>query len=522
MYTLRKKINHTRQTNRNNLFVLGATQLAAFVFLVSPLCFKGMSKSLKGNYFLIGMLASVAQIVMAEHSKKTSAIAREYSKYELQSLANQMTAAKTLDNTIDQISAQEALVEIVEGLPDYKKEHYIAKYKLFGLLTPNKSVPSTEQPVSSTVRIKKSLPVFDRKVEKMLDIEWMNHTFFFTSSVIIGNEGSGKTQLLQFMTANVIAICPDVDLRIYDLHYDWEQKPWFPGMPRDVEESLFITNARDCYNDLLNTFAELKRREAEKDYNAPPIFRVTDEYLGVLDGLSDDEKKEFNNALIQIKTRGRKWAYKIDGEDTGCRIMLGSHSPKAKMTAGLDSMIFAGSNVFYLGDSINDSSTMFPTDFDCKSLSKQLAAAKAMLQQVGLFDPKNPKKDRARAAVVRLPGQEAGIKILPKHDLSVLKYEVYEDEATNNTVDESVVTEPKTQTPGTQKKEKANADKYNGANYLEQILNWFRANKGDVTNEELSLQLKLLIDKDIPPDHEMIEQMRELLTKQMNGEKDDE
>jgi hypothetical protein len=506
----RKNINHVRKTHRNNLFVIGVTQFAAWSFILSPVFFKDLSKSLKGCYFALGLFASISQVVMANHSKKTAALAREYSKYEMQGVANALTTAKNLDAKIDGIAAQESLVEIVEGLPAYKRQRYEAEFKLFGLLQPTQqSGPNQTQSaaVSNTIQVKKHLPVFDSKTEKLLDTSWMNHQFFFKSTIVVGDEGTGKTNLLAFMAANIIAICPQVDLRIHNLHYDPEE-PWFPGMPRDVEESLFITTPQECLEDLLNVKAELRRRELEKDRTSPPIIRISDEFQGLADELGPEDWKEYVNAIIQIKNRGRKYAFKINGQDTGCRMLLGCHSMKTKMT-GLDSSFFAGANVICLGQTILDSNTPFPQDFDIKQLAKDLQMCKATLLQMGLMNKENEKLDRARPAVMRLGNGAPGVKVMPKPDLSTINYAVAPDpeseESTEETVTQSSV--PK----------KMSAADFSGATYIDKLLGWYRAGKGQANINELHEQLGILLERDVEFDESVLNNLKDLLDKKMRG-----
>ncbi len=506
---IRKKIEHVNKIHYDNLLLCGCIQAISLTLILSPLLvgFTGqkMSDGLKARYFMLGFMSSLAQSAVAQFSGKNSALKRVYDDYIKKGTAREIVNTAKLDEVIDTIGGQESLVQIVETMPDFKKPRYIAQFKLQGLLKPPQQPQNTEQGHNNhngEVTVKKALPVINREIEQILDISWMNHAFFFRSAVILGAEGDGKTSLLAYMAINIFDICPDVDLKIHNIHYDPDDEDdrWFPGMPKDVEASLFITDPAECIADMRAVYAEMQRRVNEEGkFKGVPVIRIVDEFQGLKDLVSEDEWEDYLNCMKQLKNQGRKYAKKVNGQDTGFRVIAGMHSLK-KGETGLDSGFFAGANIVCMGNTITDQNTPFPSDFNTKQLVKEIGMANAQLVSMGLYNPATPHTDRARAAVTRLGKESPCIRIFPRFDLSNLSYRVVE---TTNTV-----TEDSQYQESNQKKE-STADQYAGDDYMAKLKTWYTAKKGDVTDDDLKQQMFILSGKVIPDD--LLQQLRRIL-----------
>ena len=318
------------------------------------------------------------------------------------------------------------------------------------------------------------------------------HSFFFASTAILGEEGSGKTDLLAFMVMNILKIAPDTDLKIYDIHYDPDEKRKFPNMSREREESLFISDPKECYRDMLRVHANLAKRELSKDKSGSPVVRVIDELMGLKDYLPN-EWSEFVNAIMQIKQRGRKWSrIHENGQDLGMRMIVGLHSAK-KGETGLPSGFFSGANFLALGESIFDSATMFPSNFDISELVKSMKAVTSLMIEEGLINPKDPSKDLARPAVVKLKGGVPEVLMIPKFDWS--KYHFTETPSVEKNSDDEPVT----------------ADQHPGHDWLEKISSWILSLESEPTDSQLNVAFFQITSKELDTETRLM--LRKLINK---------
>jgi len=485
------------QTRHNdNKWLLRCIMASAILFMVSPIAgYQKTNKNVGAIGFGSAIVLSFIQLLASEKSRKTEKLFNAYSEGVLKATADTIASQINVSALTNQIGLKEALVNIIESMPDYKQDRYISELQLQGLTTPTTSQllnSSASQDIVTIDLPKREIqPVSN--IEDQIDIEWMKtHSFFFASTAILGEEGSGKTDLLAFMVMNILQIAPDTDLKIYDIHYDPDEKRKFPNMSIEMERSLFITDPKECYRDLLRVHANLAKRELSKDKIGSPVVRVIDELMGLKDYLPN-EWSEFVNAIMQIKQRGRKWSRKHEnGQDLGMRIIVGLHSAK-KGETGLPSGFFSGANFLALGESIYDSATMFPSNFDVSELVKSMKAVTALMIEEGLINPKDPSKDLARPAVVKLKGGVPEVLMIPKFDLS--KYHFTETESVKKGADDEPVT----------------ADQHPGHDYLEKITSWILSLDSEPTDSQLNVAFFQITSKELDTETRLM--LRKLISK---------
>jgi len=497
MSSLQQTANDFETRHTDNKWLLRCIMFSAILFMVSPIAgYQKTNKKIGSIGFGSAIVLSFIQLLAAEKSRKTEKLHLAYSEGVLKATADTIASQINVSALTNQIGLKEALVNIIESLPDYKQDRYIAELQLQGLTTPTtnqllNSSASNQNIVTIDLPKREIQPT--SSIEDQIDIEWMKtHSFFFASTAILGEEGSGKTDLLAFMVMNILKIAPDTDLKIYDIHYDPDEKRKFPNMSREREESLFISDPKECYRDMLRVHANLAKRELSKDKSGSPVVRVIDELMGLKDYLPN-EWSEFVNAIMQIKQRGRKWSrIHENGQDLGMRMIVGLHSAK-KGETGLPSGFFSGANFLALGESIFDSATMFPSNFDISELVKSMKAVTSLMIEEGLINPKDPSKDLARPAVVKLKGGVPEVLMIPKFDLS--KYHFTETPSVEKNSDDEPVT----------------ADQHPGHDWLEKISSWILSLESEPTDSQLNVAFFQITSKELDTETRLM--LRKLINK---------
>jgi len=500
MSSLQQTANDIDARHNDNKWLLRCIMASAILFMISPIAgYQKTNKNVGAIGFGSAIVLSFIQLLAAEKSRKTEKLFNAYSEGVLKATADTIASQINVSALTNQIGLKESLVNIIESLPDYKQDRYIAELQLQGLTTPTTSQLLNSSASQNIVTIdlpkREILPV--QSIEDQIDIEWMKtHSFFFASTAILGEEGSGKTDLLAFMVMNILRIAPDTDLKIYDIHYDPDEKRKFPNMSREREESLFITDPKECYRDMLRVHANLAKRELSKDKSGSPVVRVIDELMGLKDYLPN-EWSEFVNAIMQIKQRGRKWSRKHEnGQDLGMRIIVGLHSAK-KGETGLPSGFFSGANFLALGESIYDSATMFPANFDVSELVKSMKSVTALMIEEELINPKDPSKDLARPAVVKLKGGVPEVLMIPKFDLT--KYHFTESESVEKSSDDRINGEP------------ISPDQHPGHDWLEKISSWILSLDSEPTDSQLNIAFFQITNKELDTETRLM--LRKLINK---------
>ncbi|MGL5925502.1 hypothetical protein [Chroococcidiopsis sp.] len=489
-----------RRQHSNNLTVLASTCVLSAVMTFTMLSGRSQSNSFKGMSILFSMFVSGAGLVVAEKSKKVEAFNTSEDILESTAQSYVLGTEATIQKMLAETNAKEQQAWIVESLPEYKQARYVQEYQLQGLVMPlqDRSLPQVAQAgqIQSTIEVRPQLPTFNAKTAQMVDTSWMGHAFFFDSGVVTGNKGSGKSQLLALIAANILAIAPDVDLKIHNLHYDPTEFKWFPNMPDDVERSFFIKNADEMYQDILNVEAEMNRRVDEEDFNGRPVFRICDEFQAMGARLGKDRLETYVKAIIQIKNQGRKAARKIDGKNTGMNVIVGTHSIKKGQT-GIDDSFFDGMAIF-LGNASTQASAVYPGDFDMKDLNKQMEAVKGILIANGLMNPQDPLQDRARPAIIRTTNLSVAVRVLPRPDLSGINYQVV-DNSSNPKV---------TLEKGSEKAVKTQGD------WLKAFVDHARQNRKMPTDKEVFDFFLAKTGKHVPP--EFIADVKKLIGEELS------
>lgn len=501
MSSLHQTARDFDQRNTDNKWLLRCIMFSSVLFMLSPIAgYQKANRHIGAIGFGSAIVLSFIQLLAAEKSRKTEKLFDAYSQGVLKATAETIATEINVSALTNQISSKEAIVEIVESLPDYKQARYIAELQLQGLTTPTTeqllySAPNQDI-VTINLPLKPQQPV--QTIDDQIDTDWMKtHSFFFGSTAILGEEGSGKTDLLAFLVLNILRIAPDTDLKIYDIHYDPDEQRKFPNMSRELEESLFISDPKECYRDMMRVNATLVRRELSKDKKGCPIVRVTDELIGLREYLLP-EWKDFINAIMQVKQRGRKYSRKHEnGQDLGMRMIVGLHSAK-KGETDLPSGFFSGANFLALGESIYDSATMFPSNFDVSDLVKDMKSVSAMMIEDGLMNPKDPSKDQARPAVVKLKGCNPEVLIIPKLDLSKYLFTQtapIEGDVSDDNDDEKIIS----------------ADRFTGNDWLEKITSFILSLESEPTDSQLNVAFFQITNKELDSETRMM--LRDLIEK---------
>lgn len=505
-----------------NWFLLGASSFFFVLSLVNTNTNK--NKDFDFKLMLSGTLTAVGAVVTSEMSKSISARARVQQEADRKGLERQIDRELKLNEMVAGINTQQKLAEIVEfTVPEYQQPRFITQFKLQGLLPPRTPVGQSQATSESSekgfqVKLQPTKELVDVKARDLVDISWMNENVFFGGGCIVGAKGSGKTDLLKFIVLNILRLCPEVNLKFYNIHYV-KGMQYFPGMNQEYEQNLFITDPQEILRDAEKCYAELQKREKTGDMSSSPIVRILDEQKATKAELGNDHDRLIF-ILKELVDRGRKYGKKVNGFDTGFVVWLALHNPK-KETSGIDSSWFEAGSVFILGKSISNPSSPFPADFDRKQLMTQLNATNSLLEANKLKFVGEPKNDLARACVYRQSDDEPCIKIIPKFNLKGI---AYFGNGKKETTTESLNSVNETRTESYQD---YSALDCSGDTWIEKILNWFRTNT-EVDNEILREQVNLVRKKMLSPeqyqdisDKHLIE-LRELLEQEVNGVEEDE
>lgn len=503
MVNMQTKINRVRTQHRKNMFLCTALSIISISFIGTPLVFSSLSKEFKRTFYLIGISTSVLQLAVAQSSKENSGLKKAYDKYIQQIVSAEINQAVSTEKTLSQLEYITNTANIVETFPEYKLPRLIYEFNLQGLVD-TKSVQQSDKstalpPASSTVKVRECLPVFDQKVESLLDIDWVNYNLFFNNGIVFGNPGDGKSDFLAMIALNILAITPDADLKILDIHYDPEE-PRFPGMPSNIEQSYFISSAKQIYNQVQNAYLKVIDRRERKDRGQPPIILIIDEYMALCNQLGKEKTEELNRMINIIRIEGRKYAKKLpNGQDTGCRVWCGMHSLK-KGETGMDSGFMNSSHVFYLGNTVEDRNNPFPSSFNAKSLAASKQHLDHLLEENNLKFPKEPHKDKARTAIVQLHNSKPEAKVIPKFDLTKINYQNLENVEVNET--------PNNTPDHTDTGNKSKAINFPGDSPGEQLVNWYIGNEGKLTDKEILDEIFDLTGK--PGNEQTVAKIREL------------
>jgi hypothetical protein len=527
------KTAHTiKEQHRNALLTNWILLIASTIFFLAGLIDHSKNKNISFRLFLAGTLTAGGSVITAELSKSISARARVQQESDKKGLERQINRELKLDEMIASIKTQQKLAEIVEfTVPDYQQPRIIKQFRLEGMLPPNNSrgVSQESTPESSRgfqVALQPVKELVDAKTRDLIDISWFNENVYFGGGVIVGAKGSGKTDLLKFIVLNILRLCPDVNLKFYNIHYVKGKTKYFEGMDREYEENLFITEPQEILRDAEKCYAELQKREKIGDMSSPPIVRILDEQKATLAELGN----EFDRLIFVLKElvdRGRKYGKQVVNEsgtkfDTGFVVWLALHNPK-KEVSKIDSSWFE-ENVFLLGKTISNPSSPFPADFDRKTLLTQLNATNSLLEANKLKFVGEPKNDLARACVFRLKDDEPCIKIIPRFNLDNIAYSgsgVVQKGEEKETPESSTVTE----TP--EYKGEYNALDASGDTWIEKIVNWFKTNSdvdNEILREQVNIVRKNLVDSSqyAPLTDAQLFELRELLEQEINGTEDNE
>lgn len=514
-----------KQQHRNvlliNWLLLGTS---CFFFVLSIINDAKQNKNFTFRLMLAGTISGVGAVITSEMSKSISARARVQQDADRKGLERQIDRELKLNEMVATIKTQQQLAEVVEfTVPDYQQARIITQFKLQGLLSPKILTPQQLPPESSKsfqVKLQPTKELVDAKAASLIDISWFNESVFFGGGVIVGAKGSGKTDLLKFIVLNSLRLCPEANLKFYNIHYVKGKTKYFEGMDQQYEENLFITDPQEILRDAEKCYAELQKREKIGDTSSPPIIRILDEQKATLAELGND----FDRLIFLLKElvdRGRKYAKPVRDEkgtefDTGFVVWLALHNPK-KEVSKIDSSWFEAGSVFLLGNSITNPSSPFPADFDRKSLGEQQKATNNLLEANKLKFKGEPKNDLARACVYRYFDDEPCIKIIPRFNLDRVNYsggsrDFLTTESSNIRSEEY---------------HDYSALDASGDTWIEKLLNWFKTNT-EVNNEILREQVNKVRKSMLPieqyrdiTDEHLIE-LRELLEQEVNGTEDNE
>jgi len=216
MSSLQETASYIDTKHTDNKWLLRCIMFSAVLFMISPIAgYKKTNKNIGAIGFGSSIVISFIQLLAAEKSRKTEKLFNAYSEGVLKATAETIATQINVSALTNQISLKESLVSIIESLPDYKQDRYIAELQLQGLTTPTTNQLLNSSPVNQDI-VTIDLPKREiqpvQNIGDQIDIEWMQtHSFFFGSTAILGEEGSGKTDLLAFMVLNILRIAPDTD-----------------------------------------------------------------------------------------------------------------------------------------------------------------------------------------------------------------------------------------------------------------------------------------------------------------------
>lgn len=519
-----------KQQHRNILLVNWLLLGASFFFFLLALTNTNKNKNFDFKLMLSGTLTAVGAVVTAEMSKSISARARVQLEADKKGLERQIDRELKLNEMVAGIKTQQKLAEVVEfTVPDFQQPRFVKQFRLEGLLPPKASIGGQQQTTESStqgfsIKLQPTKELVDAKAASLINIDWFNESVFFGGGVIVGAKGSGKTDLLKFIVLNILRLCPEANIKFYNIHYVKGKTKYFHGMDQEFEENLFITDPQEIVRDAEKCYAELQKREKIGDMSSPPIIRILDEQKATLAELGND----FDRLIFVLKElvdRGRKYAKPVKNSegtefDTGFVVWLALHNPK-KEVSKIDSSWFEAGSIFLLANSITNPSSPYPSDFDRKALAEQQKATNNLLEANKLKFKGEPKNDLARACIYRFNDDEPCIKIIPKFNLDGIKYsgngEKEQTPESSSSVSETQVEEY----------QDYSALDCSGDTWIEKILNWFKTNV-EVDNEILRQQVNLVRKSMLPSDKyadltdEHLIELRELLEQEVNGTDDNE
>ncbi|MDJ1174890.1 type IV secretory system conjugative DNA transfer family protein [Roseofilum capinflatum] len=176
------------------------------------------------------------------------------------------------------------------------------------------------------------------------------------SCIFAGSRGSGKSTAMRYAVATRMLEDPNAELIVIDPHYDPDETVWLPGVSPSEHSAFVVRDPERALEVMRETLAEGERRERENLKKEPRTILVVDEFQMLVD--ATDALDEIAHIIKQIMNRFRK--YRVD-------VILGLHSLK-KLNTGLDSSAVNQMSILALGNLINDTATIVPSNWNRNEL----------------------------------------------------------------------------------------------------------------------------------------------------------
>lgn len=389
------------QLIRAERVVLGVFAAGAIIGTFSPLLCPNMDRLIKSLSLGYGLASSAAFTLSTHLQRRKEKVYQSIDAAQLQELKTQMAHAIAYSSSAGKIEATRKLAAFVAQLPPWEQPRWIQQFGLQGLIEP----PTIEATVKSAdsyqllgVGNQASLDNLSDELTPPIDYSWLDERFICASKGVFGARGSGKSTYLSFEALQFIQIHPQGELRIGDIHFDEEESRWLPGVVIDVLLDRYVATKPEQVLALFRRARKLLRERVEgRDRKSQPFHFICDEFVGFMSRLSDDERKEVVEIIQENSFEGRKY---------GVSITLGLHSLKKQMTGIDSSALLSGMDLLFLGRSLSDPATKFPSDIDAKRLLFEQEQLQSLLSS-----------QEGRACVVRKLGDVPEVVVMPFIDL---------------------------------------------------------------------------------------------------------
>lgn len=390
------------------------TAIGFFLPLFSP----DMNKWSKLSLLSLSTVGSAAGTLALYSRRDKERLYSILGKAQDEELKRELAVQVATNQTAAQMAGAQEIVDKIVSYPVWQWGYWGQKYGVTHLLPPLEiPVSPSVEPQSNNIQLGgMNYPDIDElggteeSVSSALSPDWMDDDFLSASKIVVGTKGSGKTTYLNFEAVRFLQLYPEGELRIGDLHNDFDEEKWLPGVDKDTLAKKFVAKSVSFQLALIRRAGQILRERVEKNLKlkngkVQPFKVIIDEVVAFFNQLEEDEIEEVLQIVSLCEFEGRKF---------GVFFTLGLHSLK-KEICKIDSSVWANMEILILGRKIlTDANTKFPSDFNKKQLLAEFDNLKDLLVSEGV--PKNAaspclvRKDDNAPEIVVMPNMESYVK----------------------------------------------------------------------------------------------------------------
>ena len=357
--------------------------IGALGFIGSAIMFPNQPKHQLGGELALGSLLAFASAYVSQSRQD---VEKRYTTYldmnrthNKQILSNEFSYQSAMNTIMGELK----LAKDVRELPMTAQVRYLEKFQLHGLVAlqpaSNDSSPQSSENTTTVNVSKAQLASQMKAIEQRTNInmQWIDDEFIYSSCIIVGAKGSGKSHFMKWKATKYFLLNPDAKIYIFDPHFDKDDPAtyWLQDMPIDILwQQVIFKNVEDIYKQFVNIRSEFNSRIKESR-RLPKVQKIRifwDEEENVKRNLSSDKFKFILETIDMIQDEGRKYGIEID---------IGMHSLKKENT-GIDSAALSQMNWLLFEKACYDPTTKYPSDFDNGEI-KKVAKALQVPRNIG-------------------------------------------------------------------------------------------------------------------------------------------